>query len=211
MNTFYCFKTWHRTKQQSTHCLCQNTYCYPFTHSIYNTVHTVACFHDFCCSSSPEQSKKKIKQIRGQLLQVNYCYNYCKQLAYFTENQCFLTFIRIKEKIKLFFTTTGPKLSLSPYFSICKGTVTSQKELVSHMRMHMRSQKEKRAGNLLNLIIPRTKNSNFNLVTYLRGPNNFTSASRVSTAATFESAKSYNSGKCANAALYKRFMHENWM
>lgn len=45
---------------------------------------------------------------------------------------------------------------------------------------------------------------NFILMHYLRGPNNFTSESRVSTAATFESAKSYNSGKCANAVLYKR-------
>lgn len=73
----------------------------------------------------------------------------------------------------------------------------------------MREKSEgKKAGNLLNLII---LNFNFNLRTYLRGPNNFSSASRVSTAATFESAKSYNSGKCANAALCKRPMHENWM
>lgn len=46
--------------------------------------------------------------------------------------------------------------------------------------------------------------SNFIMIRYLRGPNNFTSESRVSTAATFESAKSYNSGKCANAVLYKK-------
>jgi len=52
---------------------------------------------------------------------------------------------------------------------------------------------------------------NFILITYLRGPNNFTSESRVSTAATFESAKSYNSGKCANAALYKRHRPKNWI
>lgn len=48
------------------------------------------------------------------------------------------------------------------------------------------------------------------LIIYLSGPNNFTSASRVSTAATFESAKSYNSGKCANAALYKRSTPKKW-
>lgn len=51
---------------------------------------------------------------------------------------------------------------------------------------------------------------NITLMTYLSGPNNFTSASRVSTAATFESAKSYNSGKCANAALYKRSTPKKW-
>lgn len=34
----------NRTKQQSTHCLCQNTECYPFNHNIYNTVNTVCTF-----------------------------------------------------------------------------------------------------------------------------------------------------------------------
>lgn len=27
VDIFYFFKTWHGTKQQSRHCLCQNTYC----------------------------------------------------------------------------------------------------------------------------------------------------------------------------------------
>lgn len=115
-------------------------------HLQYSTVSTGACFHDFCCSSSTEQSKKN----KLNKLDINY-------------------WLRTWEL------------------------------------------RQKKAGNLLNLIILRTKNFNFNLLTYLRGPNNFTSASRVSTAATFESAKSYNSGKCANAALCKRFMHEKWM